>query len=265
MTRRKLDKAKEPTKIVADDPEDRKGILKGIGGSQSDHWNNLLANQVVQALWVSSDPETRNRQFSATVAALVGIGPKDEIEGTLAAQMIAAYNAAMECHRRAMIGEQTFEGRKENLTQANKLSRTYTTLLEALNRHRGKGQQKVTVEHVQASKRSRWSTSTFIRVGKRSWAPSRPAVGWQAKIRDMPMQKQLPMHLSPRCGARTRSGKPCRSPAMPNGRCRLHGGASPRAKCFDQAVAPNGRRGCMMGAGRFRQGKRTLKRHCARG
>ena len=47
-----------------------------------------------------------------------------------------------------MIGEQTFEGRRENLSQANKLSRTYTTLLEALNRHRGKGQQKVTVEHV---------------------------------------------------------------------------------------------------------------------
>ncbi len=44
--------------------------------------------------------------------------------------------------------EQTFEGRRENLNQANKLSRTYATLLEALNRHRGKGQQKVTVEHV---------------------------------------------------------------------------------------------------------------------
>jgi hypothetical protein len=28
------------------------------------------------------------------------------------------------------------------------LSRTYATLLEALNRHGGKGQQKVTVEHV---------------------------------------------------------------------------------------------------------------------
>jgi hypothetical protein len=34
---------------------------------------------------------------------------------------------------------------------------------------------------------------------------------------------------SPRCGARTRSGNPCRSPAMPNGRCRMHGGASPGA------------------------------------
>jgi hypothetical protein len=47
-----------------------------------------------------------------------------------------------------MLGEQTFEGRRENLAQANKLSRTYATLLDALNRHRGKGQQKVTVEHV---------------------------------------------------------------------------------------------------------------------
>ena len=47
-----------------------------------------------------------------------------------------------------MLGEQNFEGRRENLSQANKLSRTYATLLEALNRHRGKGQQKVTVEHV---------------------------------------------------------------------------------------------------------------------
>ena len=85
---------------------------------------------------------------SATYAALVGIGPKDEIEGMIAAQLLAAHNAAMECYRRAMIGEQTFEGRRENLAQANKLSRTFATLLDALNRHRGKGQQKVTVEHV---------------------------------------------------------------------------------------------------------------------
>jgi hypothetical protein len=49
---------------------------------------------------------------------------------------------------RAMIGEQTFAGRSEGLSQANKLSRTYAMLLDALNRYRGKGQQKVTVEHV---------------------------------------------------------------------------------------------------------------------
>ena len=28
------------------------------------------------------------------------------------------------------------------------------------------------------------------------------------------------------CGARTRAGSPCPTPAMPNGRCRMHGGTS---------------------------------------
>jgi hypothetical protein len=67
----------------------------------------LLANQTIQTLWVQhSDKETRDRQCRATVSALVGIGPKDEIEGMTAARLIAAHNAAMECYRRAMLGEQ---------------------------------------------------------------------------------------------------------------------------------------------------------------
>src|ERR1022692_1003755 len=31
---------------------------------------------------------------------------------------------------------------------------------------------------------------------------------------------------APRCGAKTRKGKKCLAPAMCNGRCRMHGGAS---------------------------------------
>ena len=31
-----------------------------------------------------------------------------------------------------------------------------------------------------------------------------------------------------RCGAKTQVGTPCKNPAMPNGRCRMHGGRSPR-------------------------------------
>ena len=149
MTKKKTAEGNEPATVFTVDPADRKGALKSIGGSQSDHWNNTLASQTVQALWLkNSDRAERDQQMSATVAALFGIGPKDELEGMMAAQLIAAHNAAMECYRRAMIGEQTFEGRRENLNHANKLSRTWTTLLEALSRHRGKGQQKVTVEHV---------------------------------------------------------------------------------------------------------------------
>lgn len=29
-----------------------------------------------------------------------------------------------------------------------------------------------------------------------------------------------------RCGAKTRKGRPCRQPAMKNGRCKMHGGLS---------------------------------------
>jgi hypothetical protein len=37
----------------------------------------------------------------------------------------------------------------------------------------------------------------------------------------------LPLaRLAPRCGAKTRAGYSCQQPAMPNGRCRMHGGPS---------------------------------------
>jgi hypothetical protein len=119
------------------------------GGSYSPEFNDVICRQAAESLWLKiSDSDLIDKQFGATLAGLRGIGPKDECEGMMAAQLIAAHNAAMECYRRAMIPEQTADGRRENLTQANKLSRTFATVLEALNRHRGNGQQKVTVEHV---------------------------------------------------------------------------------------------------------------------
>src|ERR1700738_1920798 len=48
-----------------------------------------------------------------------------------------------------------------------------------------------------------------------------------------------------KCGARTKSGKPCRSPATKKGRCRLHGGAS-------GSGGPPGERN-----GQYRHGERT--------
>lgn len=41
-----------------------------------------------------------------------------------------------------------------------------------------------------------------------------------------------------KCGAKTRKGTPCKSPAMKNGRCRLHGGLSTGPK------TPEGRARC---------------------
>jgi hypothetical protein len=119
----------------------------------ADDWNNIVANQAVSALWLkNSSAEEVKKQRHAAVDAMIGIAPNDGLEGMIAAQLVACHNASMECYRRAMIGEQSFEGRRENLSQANKLSRTYATLLESLNRHRSKGAQKVTVEHVHVHK-----------------------------------------------------------------------------------------------------------------
>jgi hypothetical protein len=66
-------------------------------------------------------------------------------------------------------------------------------------------------------------------------------VGIDGNQRINPKQSKLPMHLSKRCGARTRSGSRCRSPAMPNGRCRLHGGLSPGAPKGNRNAFKHGR------------------------
>jgi hypothetical protein len=134
--------------VALDAPDAVRGELKTVGGSQSDRWNYELVNQAARTVWRNSDEQSYDCQVGAIVDAMAGIKPKDEIEGMIAAQLLAAHNAAMECYRRAMLREQTFEGRREALSQANKLSRTSGLLVETLNRHRGKGQQKVTVEHV---------------------------------------------------------------------------------------------------------------------
>ena len=72
------------------------------------------------------------------------------------------------------------------------------------------------------------------------------------KTPDKAMQRTtnepLPLRNAPRCGARTRQGKPCPSPAVKGKRrCRMHGGAH-------GSGAPKGRRN-----GNYRHGYYTYK------
>jgi hypothetical protein len=124
--RGRADDPKKPVVIPAKLPSDQKGELKRIGGSMSDDWNNRLVHDTVNTLWLkNSDDETKQRQIMAVIDGLIGIHPGDELEGMMAAQLIASHSATMECYRRAMIGEQTFEVRQAALNQANKLSRSF--------------------------------------------------------------------------------------------------------------------------------------------
>jgi hypothetical protein len=41
-----------------------------------------------------SDGEARERRYRTTLAGLIGIGPQDELEGMMAAQLLATHNAS---------------------------------------------------------------------------------------------------------------------------------------------------------------------------
>jgi hypothetical protein len=124
--------------------------LKNIGGSSSDDFNNLLANQALRSLWMAhyKKPEDIDEAYQAGLSFLINLKPKDEIEGMIGAQLFACHNAAMESFRRAMISEQSLAGRAQNLAFGNKCARTFAGLLDALNRYRGKGAQRIVIERV---------------------------------------------------------------------------------------------------------------------
>jgi hypothetical protein len=111
--------------------------------------DRILLEQTIGSFWTSGlDAERLSALRSATYYGLRVLAPSDPMEAMIASQLLATHNAAMECYRRAMIDGQFPANRTENLNQAVKLSRTHAALLDALNKHRGKGHQKVTVEHV---------------------------------------------------------------------------------------------------------------------
>ncbi len=74
--------------------------------------------------------------------------PRDPIEGMLITQMVTTQKLAMDSAKRACLSDQTFEERQANMNHSLKLMRVFTDQISTLNKHRGKGQQKMTVEHV---------------------------------------------------------------------------------------------------------------------
>lgn len=121
------------------------GLTVAMGSVDGDFCNKLL-NQAANASPIGGLETPAH--VNAITATMTGLAPQNELEGMLAAQMTACHNAAMECLRRACVKDQTFEGRKMNMTFADRFMRTFAVQVEALGKHRKGGQQKVVVEHV---------------------------------------------------------------------------------------------------------------------
>jgi hypothetical protein len=121
---------------------DESSYLRTFGTSDRDLGSGLFI-QVAASLFPSLTGD-----HNYILAALQGIGPRDAIEGQLAAQMVAVHHGAMVFMARAAAQGQPSEAVDANLNRANKFSRTFIALLEALNRHRGKIPQPMVVGNV---------------------------------------------------------------------------------------------------------------------
>jgi len=137
------------TKSPGPSQEDRDNVFNVIANN-----NNLFGEHLVKQV-ANSDPRAhlgdREAELNAIANAMVAMkhsAPRDEIEASLLAQMMAVNNAAMECFRRSMSPNQTLEGLDIHLKHAQKLSKTYTDQVDKLEKYRGKHPPKVTVEQV---------------------------------------------------------------------------------------------------------------------
>ena len=107
-------------------------------------------DEIIQLLWLPGglSEQAREARIIMALDQFNAIKPTDATEGMLAAQMIGTHAAAAECLRRTMLSGQNFAARDMELKHAHKLMTLYTQQLAALDKHRGKGQQKITIERV---------------------------------------------------------------------------------------------------------------------
>ena len=124
--------------------------LKDVFGVADIDVLNQKMNEIVGLLWLPSTLSEKEKHAKIVKATELfeSLAPTDGVEAMLALQMVGTHAAAMECLRRAMIPNQLLPATDSNLRSAQKLMALYTKQMEVLNRHRGKGQQKVIVEYV---------------------------------------------------------------------------------------------------------------------
>ncbi len=142
-------KSKALTETSAKGTDVSSPFLQRTSGSIVESLSLVRLREVALSFAATSpNEEDQKKAIGNAIAALQGLAPSDELEGMLAAQMIATHNTAMECLRRANGDGLSFEAREQNLKHAAKLLAVYARQVEALDKHRGKGQHELTVEHV---------------------------------------------------------------------------------------------------------------------
>jgi len=109
-----------------------------------------LATEVGRTLCLPAGlgEDEKLERINSAMVLFGGMRPQGNLEGMLTAQMVATHSAAMDFLSRATVEGRPSADRAQNLNHAMKLMSLYMRQVEVLDKHRGKGQQKVTVEYV---------------------------------------------------------------------------------------------------------------------
>jgi hypothetical protein len=126
---------------------DTLAALNAFGTTSIDLQNYMMCELLEAVCKTDRSLSVREDNINGLFAAMQGIEPRDEIESMLASQMVATHFAAMRVMRQ-LKNSDAITQQDSNGNLATKLLRTYTAQMEALQRYRSKGQQKMTVEHV---------------------------------------------------------------------------------------------------------------------
>jgi hypothetical protein len=138
------------------------------------------------------------QDVNGLLAAMHGINPQDEVEGMLASQMVATHFAAMRVMRQLQNSDSVM-AQDSNGNLVNKLMRSYTAQMEALSRYRGKGQQKMTVEHVHVYEGGQAIVGQVTRT---------EGEGIITKTKEQPHAKQITHAPMPKMPSKNKKGKP---------------------------------------------------------
>ena len=126
---------------------------------------------------------------------VVGIKPKNEMQAALAAQMVAVHLMTMKLAEHSLMHSQAIA--PQMAAVAGKLARTFALQTETLAKLQGRvtTRQKITVRY-----ENHEHQHVHMTKGR--------------KILEGNPTQRMPMHLSPRCSAKTRTAQPCQAPAV---------------------------------------------------
>jgi len=136
-------------KLSIKNPKNAQKLVQKSSGFNDAFAGNLI---IENTLYANTDGTESVEQIKSKsnyiLAILADLKPKDGFEGMLISQMITIYDQAMKCFTLAILNKEYPDALIKYQNQGVKLMRVYNQQLEALDKHRRKGNQKMTVEHV---------------------------------------------------------------------------------------------------------------------